>query len=230
MIRWKKILVRMSVLLAVGAMTIAATRAAIAAVSEPTMSAGQALKLLLEGNQRFVAGKLEHPNQTPARRAEVAKGQHPFAAVLACSDSRTPPEIIFDRGLGDLFVVRVAGNVADRVVIESLDYSVKHLGVRVVMVLGHRRCGAVIAAVEGHEEEEKDVGPMLKELDPAVAATKGMPGDPVENAVRANVRLVMLNLATSSELRAMVISGELKIVGGIYDLDTGTIEMLRAKE
>ena len=230
MIRRKKILVIMSILLAVGAMTITATRAVIAAVSEPTMSARQALKLLLEGNQRFVAGKLEHPNQTPARRDEVAKGQHPFAAVLACSDSRTPPEIIFDRGLGDLFVVRVAGNVADRVVIESLDYSVKHLGVRVVMVLGHRRCGAVIAAVEGHEEEEKDVGPMLKELDPAVAATKGMPGDPVENAVRANVKLVMLNLATSSELRAMVISGELKIVGGIYDLDTGTIEMLRAKE
>ena len=217
-------------LLAIAALSIAATRAVIAAVHEPTISADQALKLLLEGNQRFVAGKLEHPNQTPARRAEVAKGQHPFAAVLACSDSRTPPEIIFDRGLGDIFTVRVAGNVADQVVIESLDYSVKHLGVRVVMVLGHRRCGAVIAAVEGHEEEGKDVGPMLKELDPAVAATKGMPGDPVENAVRANVKLVMLNLATSSELRAMVISGELKIVGGIYDLDTGTIEMLRAKE
>ena len=217
-------------LLAIAALSITTTRAVIAAVHAPTISAEQALKLLLEGNQRFVAGKLEHPNQTPARRAEVAKGQHPFAAVLACSDSRTPPEIIFDRGLGDIFTVRVAGNVADRVVIESLDYSVKHLGVRVVMVLGHRRCGAVIAAVEGHEEEGKDVGPMLKELDPAVAATKGMAGDPVENAVRANVRLVMLNLATSSELRAMVISGELKIVGGIYDLDTGTIDMLRAKE
>jgi len=217
-------------LLAIAALSIATTRAVIAAVHEPTISAEQALKLLLEGNQRFVAGKLEHPNQTPARRAEVAKGQHPFAAVLACSDSRTPPEIIFDRGLGDIFTVRVAGNVADKVVIESLDYSVKHLGVRVVMVLGHRRCGAVIAAVEGHEEEGKDVGPMLRELDPAVAATKGMAGDPVENAVRANVKLVMLNLATSSELRAMVISGELKIVGGIYDLDTGMIEMLKAKE
>jgi len=220
----------MSMLLAIAALSIATTRAVIAAVNEPTVSADQALKLLIEGNQRFVAGKLENPNKTPTRRAELAKGQHPFAAALACSDSRTPPEIIFDRGLGDIFTLRVAGNVADKVVIESLDYSVKHLGVRVVMVLGHRRCGAVIAAVEGHEEEGKDVGPMLRELDPAVAATKGMPGDPVENAVRANVRLVMLNLATSSELRAMVISGELKIIGGIYDLDTGTIEMLRSKE
>ncbi len=214
-------------LLAIAAMSIATTRAVIAAVHEPTISAQQALKLLLEGNQRFVAGKLEHPNQTPERRAEVAKGQHPFAAVLACSDSRTPPEIIFDRGLGDIFTVRVAGNVADQVVIESLDYSVKHLGVRVVMVLGHRRCGAVIAAVEGHEEEGKDVGPMLRELDPAVAATKGMPGDAVENAVRENVKLVVERLAASKELSAMVKSGELKIVGGIYDLDTGTIEMLK---
>jgi carbonic anhydrase len=213
-------------LLAIAVLSITATPAAIAAVSGATMSAEQSLKLLVEGNQRFVAGKLEHPNQTPERRAEVAKGQHPFAAVLACSDSRTPPEIIFDRGLGDIFTVRVAGNVADQVVIESLDYSVKHLGVRLVMVLGHRRCGAVIAAVEGHEEPG-DVGPMLSELKPAVAASKGMPGDPVENAVRENVKLVMKKLATSPELAAMVKSGELKVVGGVYDLDTGTIEMLK---
>ncbi len=215
-------------LLAIAALLGTPTRAVFAKVAAPTMSATQALQLLLEGNQRFVAGKLEHPNQTPARRAEVAKGQHPFASVLACSDSRTPPEIIFDRGLGDIFTVRVAGNVADKVVIESLDYSVKHLGVRVMMVLGHRRCGAVIAAVAGHEgTADQDEGPMLSELRPAVAASKGMAGDPVENAVRENVKLVMKNLATSGELSAMVKSGELKIVGGIYDLDTGTIEMLK---
>ena len=214
-------------LLAIAALSIATTRAVTAADHGPAIGAEQALKLLLEGNQRFVAGKLERPNQMPVRRAEVAKGQHPFAAVLACSDSRTPPEIIFDRGLGDIFTVRVAGNVADQVVIESLDYSVKHLGVRVVMVLGHRRCGAVIAAVEGHEEANEDVGPMLRELKPAVQASRGMPGDPVENAVRENVKLVMKNLAASRELSAMVKSGELKIVGGIYDLDAGTIEMLK---
>src|SRR5271166_31023 len=215
--RDRKVLARILMLLLIAALSMTTTRAAMAAAAAPTMSAEQALKLLLEGNQRFVAGKLEHPNQTPARRAEVAKGQHPFASVLACSDSRTPPEIIFDRGLGDLFTVRVAGNVADQVVIESLDYSVTHLGVRVVMVLGHRRCGAVIAAVEGHDVAGEDVGPMLSELKPAVAATRDMPGDPIENAVRANVKLVMLNLASSPELRPMVISGELKIVGGIYD-------------
>ena len=226
MIRNPKVMVKRFVLLALLALSIVTTRAVIAAVQAPTMSAADALKLLLEGNQRFIDGKLEHPNQTVARRVEVAKGQHPFAALLACSDSRTPPEIIFDRGLGDIFVVRVAGNVADQVVIESLDYSVKHLGVRVVMILGHNRCGAVTAAVAGHEEEG-DVGPMLTELRPAVAASKGIAGDPVENAVRENVKLVMKKIATSAELSAMVKSGELKIVGGIYDLDTGKIEMMR---
>jgi carbonic anhydrase len=227
-IRTRKSRSRILTLLAIGAMAIVTTRAVFAAVSAATMPPAEALQLLLDGNKRFVAGKLEHPNQTPERRAEVAKGQHPFAAVLACSDSRTPPEIIFDRGLGDIFTVRVAGNVADKVVIESLDYSVKHLGVRVVMVLGHRRCGAVIAAVDGHEGTvDQDVGPMLSELRPAVAASKSMAGDPVENAVRENVQLVMKNLATSEELSAMVKSGDLKIVGGIYDLDTGTIEMLK---
>ncbi len=228
MIRKRTSLSKLLMLLVIGALSIATTHAVIAAVHAPTMSAEEALKLMFEGNQRFVAGQLERPNQTPARRSEVAKGQHPFASVLACSDSRTPPEIIFDRGLGDIFTVRVAGNVADQVVIESLDYSVKHLGVRLVMVLGHRRCGAVIAAVEGHEgTADQDVGPMLSELRPAVAASKGMPGDPVENAVRENVHLVVKNLATSAELAAMVKSGELKIVGGIYDLETGTIEMLK---
>ena len=224
-IRNPKVVTRRLVLLAILALSIVSTRAVIAAVSAPTMSAADGLKLLLEGNQRFINGKLEHPNQSVERRAEVAKGQHPFAAVLACSDSRTSPEIIFDRGLGDIFVARVAGNVADQVVIESLDYSVKHLGVRVVMILGHNRCGAVTAAVQGHEDEG-DVGPMLSELRPAVEASKGMPGNPVENAVRENVKIVMKKLADSPELAAMVKSGELKIVGGIYDLDTGKIEML----
>src|SRR5271166_363624 len=175
LIRRHKILTRSLLLLAFAAMPLVAARTVTAAVSAPTMPADQALKLLLEGNQRFVAGKLEHPNQTAERRTEVAKGQHPFASVL-----------------------------------------------------GHRRCGAVIAAVEGHEgTADQDVGPMLRELRPAVAASKGMAGDPVENAVRENVELVMKNLATSAELAAMVKSGTLKIVGGVYDLDTGTIEMLK---
>ena len=196
-----------------------------AANVKPTMSAARALQLLLDGNQRFIAGKMDHPDQSPDRREHVAKGQHPFASVLSCSDSRVPPEVIFDQGLGDLFVVRVAGNVATPITIQSLDYSVKHLGVRVVMILGHTECGAVKAAILGHDEDG-DVGPLLTELRPAVADSKGQPGDPVANAVRENVKLVMQKLQESPELSEMVKSGELKIIGGVYDLQTGKIEML----
>ncbi len=208
------------------AIALTAAGAALAAApSAPSLSPADALQQLLDGNQRFIAGKMTHPNQTPERRAEVAKGQHPFAAVLACSDSRSGPEVLYDRGLGDLFVVRVAGNVLDRVVIESLDYAVTHLGARLVVVMGHTRCGAVIAAVEGHEEPG-DVGPMLRELRPAVEAARAMPGDTVANAVRENVILSVKRLKSSRELADKVKSGEVKVVGAVYDLDSGKVEML----
>ncbi len=196
-----------------------------AAPPSTSVSPALALQQLLDGNQRFVEGKMTHPNQSPDRRSEVAKGQHPFAAVLACSDSRSAPEVLFDRGLGDLFVVRVAGNVLDRVVVESLDYAVSHLGARLVVIMGHTRCGAVIAAVEGHDEPG-DVGPMLRELNAAVAAAKKMSGDPVANAVRENVMLSVKRLESSPELADKVKSGEEKVVGAVYDLDTGKVEML----
>ncbi len=208
------------------AIALTAAGAALAAApSAPSLSPADALQQLLDGNQRFIAGKMTHPTQTPERRAEVAKGQHPFAAVLACSDSRSGPEVLYDRGLGDLFVVRVAGNVLDRVVIESLDYAVTHLGARLVVVMGHTRCGAVIAAVEGHEEPG-DVGPMLRELRPAVEAARAMPGDTVANAVRENVILSVKRLKSSRELADKVKSGEVKVVGAVYDLDSGKVEML----
>jgi carbonic anhydrase len=214
-------------LIVAAAIALAAAGVAFAAApsSAPSVSPADALQQLLDGNQLFVAGKMSHPNQTPERRGEVAKGQHPFAAILACSDSRSGPEVLFDRGLGDLFVVRVAGNVLDRVVVESLDYAVTHLGARLVVVMGHTRCGAVIAAVEGHDEPG-DVGPMLRELKPAVEAAHGMSGDPVANAVRENVILSVKRLKASRELADKVKSGEVKVVGAVYDLDSGKVEML----
>jgi carbonic anhydrase len=199
-----------------------------AAAGQASVGAAEALQRLLDGNQRYVAGRLTHPNQTTERRATVAGGQHPFAAILGCSDSRVPPEIVFDQGLGDLFVVRLAGNVADPVALDSLDYAVTHLGARLILVLGHERCGAVTAAVEGYGKPG-DVGPMLAALRPAVAASKDLPGNPVVNAIRANVELTVGNLSASKPLSAMVASGELKIIGGIYHLATGKIEMLPAK-
>ncbi len=212
----------------IGSLVLLAVAGAVVTASDhpaPSIDGAQALRQLLDGNQRYVDGKAACRNQNQDRRTELANGQHPFAAILGCSDSRVPPEIVFDQGLGDLFAVRLAGNVADPVAIESIDYAVKHLGTRLVLVLGHDRCGAVTAAVIGHEEPG-DVGPMLAELRPAVTATKGMPGDPVANAIRANVELTVSKLKESEPLRAMVQSGELKIAGGIYRLDTGKVELL----
>ena len=107
------------------------------------------LQRLIDGNRRYVDGRLQHPNQTPARREEVARGQKPFAAVVACADSRVAPEVVFDQGLGDLFVLRVAGNVANDMILGSLEYAVLHLGVGLVAVIGHKGCGAVQAAIGG---------------------------------------------------------------------------------
>ncbi|MGC1342267.1 MAG: carbonic anhydrase [Candidatus Binataceae bacterium] len=200
---------------------IGATRSKV-----PPVSAAVSLQRLLDGNRRFSTGKMEHPRQTTARRDEVAQGQYPFAAVLACSDSRTAPEIVFDQGLGDLFVVRVAGNVADHLVIESLDYAVTHLNARLVVVMGHTHCGAIKAAVEGHDEPDEDVGPMLRELRPAVDAAKSLPGDVFDNASKENVRLIVKDLSKEGPLAPMIQSGELKIVGAMYDIDTGKVTLL----
>lgn len=190
------------------------------------VSAAAALQRLLDGNARFAAGKMEHPRQTPARRGEIADRQYPFAAILGCSDSRTAPEILFDQGLGDLFVVRVAGNLIDHLVLESLEFSVTNLHTRLLIVMGHRRCGAIQAAVEGHGQPDEDVGPMLRELRPAVEAAKSMPGDPFENAARENVKLVVKELAHKGPLAPMIKSGKLKVVGAVYDLDTGKVALL----
>jgi carbonic anhydrase len=219
---------KLAIAIAVTGLIMAASviRAIGARSKLPPVSAAASLQSLLDGNRRFAAGKMEHPRQTTARRDEVAKGQYPFAAVLACSDSRTAPEIIFDQGLGDLFVVRVAGNVADHVVIESLDYAVTNLNTRLLVVMGHTHCGAIKAAVEGRAEPGEDVGPLLRELRPAVDAAKSLPGDVFANASRENVMLIVKDLSKEGPLAAMIQSGELKIVGAMYDIDTGKVTLL----
>jgi carbonic anhydrase len=196
----------------------------------PAIGADQALQKLIEGNRRFVSGKPRHPHCTAAWRAEIAHGQHPFAVVLGCADSRVPPEILFDEGLGDLFVVRQAGHVADDDSLASIEYAVGHLGVPLVVVLGHERCGAVQAAVSAIVSDDPVPGHVLRLIDdigPAVLATKGQPGDPVDNAVRANVRLVTEKLRQSFPvLRSLVRSGRVRIVPAYYDLDSGEVQWL----
>lgn len=185
------------------------------------------LRELMMGNKRYVTDKADHPNQRAARRTEVAQAQHPSAVILGCADSRVPPEVVFDKGLGDLFVVRVAGNVVNDSVLGSIEYAVEHLGSRLIMVLGHERCGAVGAAVQGGTPEGH-VASLVNLIKPSVDHTKGMPGDPVENALRENVhRMVGLLEVDSSLLRNAVHSGKVKIVGARYDLGSGNVELLK---
>ena len=198
--------------------------AAVAAVG--SVSQFQSFQRLMAGNTRFVAGMPEHPHQDADTRSELAKGQKPFAVILTCADSRVAPEVVFDQGLGDLFVLRVAGNVADDDVQASIEYAVEHLGAGLVVVLGHERCGAVKAAVAGGDLPGHLAG-LIKQIQPAVEKTRALPGDPVDNAVCANARMVAQQLRDSAPLlKARVQAGTLSVMAARYDLDTGLVEVL----
>ncbi|MHB8835358.1 MAG: carbonic anhydrase [Candidatus Methylomirabilia bacterium] len=189
--------------------------------------ADEALARLVEGNKRFVEMKLAHPDQDAGCRTALAKGQQPFAVVLGCSDSRVPPELIFDQGLGNLFVIRVAGNVADDIGLASIEYAVEHTGSQLVVVLGHERCGALTAAVKGGEFPGH-LPALMTALQPAVEKSRGASADAVDAAVRANVELTAAQLRESKPILAeMVEKGEIKIVGARYDLDTGAVELIQ---
>ena len=181
---------------------------------------------LLDGNQRYVEAKTFHPDQTHARMTELARGQYPFAVILSCSDSRVPPEIIFDEGLGDLFVIRVAGNIVDDAVLGSIEYAVEHLHVKYVMVLGHERCGAVDATVKaGHADGH--IESLVKAITPAVDQVRSNPGDLVDNAVRANVIMAVKQLRSASPiLSELCKKNALTIEGARYDLDDGSVSMV----
>ena len=215
--------------------TLAACGANVSFSAEPTAEPtaepavtgpDEALQRLLDGNQRYVANKAVDPNQTERRRVEVATGQHPFATILGCVDSRVPPEIVFDRGLGDLFVIRTAGQVVDQAVLGSIEFGALHYSIPLVFVLGHESCGAVTAAMEAHGEAEGSIGYLVEAITPAIEAAHGQEGDELDNAVKANVSLVVERLKESHILSEAITAGTLKIVGGRYDLDKGAIELV----
>ena len=181
-----------------------------------------AINLLYEGNKRFSKQKVRNPNRGSFRLREVAKSQKPFAAVLGCADSRVPVEILFDQGLGDLFVVRVAGNVATPEEIGSLEYGSLVLGTGIILVLGHERCGAVIATIDDKPVPGK-IGSILEKIKPAVTASVNESGDRIKNAIVANIKNQIVELKTSPVLTDLIKAGKLKIVGGYYDLDTGVV-------
>ncbi len=184
------------------------------------------LKDLLAGNRRFALGAALHLHQSLDRCQETLSGQHPDAVILTCSDSRLPPEILLDQGIGDLFVIRNAGNIVDDVVIGSIEYAVEHLGVQLVLVLGHTGCGAVTAAVQSSEAEGHIIS-IVQALQPAVQAVRSEQGDPVLNAAVENVRR-MVNVIENDPpiLDEAVRHGHLTVVGAIYELDSGLIKLV----
>lgn len=200
------------------------------APSSQKVTPDEALARLMQGNKRYVRNKMFHPNESEEVRAKLASGQAPFAAILGCADSRVPPEIVFDHGLGDLFVVRVAGNLVEDEGIGSLEYAVEHLGVPLIVVLGHERCGAVKATIETLEagaEAPGHVAALVAKLKPAVEKIAKMPGDKAENAMRENAKSGAAQLAAMEPiLKEKVEQGKLKVVAMRYDLDTGAVEVL----
>lgn len=200
-------------------------QAQAATSNPPSLSADEALQKLLIGNQRFVQHQPLYPDQSATRLQEVAQAQHPFATVLSCADSRVPAEIIFDQGIGNIFDVRVAGNIVTRETLGSIEYAVVLLGTPLLMVLGHERCGAVTATVQ-NELLPGDISSFVKAIKPAVARVKNQPGDTVDLAVRANVKYQIERLQRSRLLAEQIKLGKLKIVGGRYDLDTGSVAII----
>jgi carbonic anhydrase len=186
----------------------------------------QALARLMEGNRRYARDKEQHPDETLTRRKELENGQHPFAVILSCADSRVPPELVFDQGLGDLFVVRIAGNIVDDDDLGSIEYAVEHLKTRLIVVLGHEKCGAVSAAVEG-ANDPGHLNSLLSAIQPAVEETRNVPGDKIHNCVIANARRVARQIRESEPvMKELVQRGAVKVVAADYALDSGMVTLL----
>jgi carbonic anhydrase len=201
------------------------------------MTADEALQKLLEGNHRYLTGQMTGQKLSDAiARQALVNGQSPYAIILSCSDSRVPPEIVFDKGLGEIFVVRVAGNISDPVVLGSIEYAVEHLGSPLIMVLGHGRCGAVTAAVEAKGAvPDGNIGTIIRVIAPAVRqAEKEAVGkdkaELIETAIDCNIKLVCNALVEQSDvIKGLVDAGKVKIVGAKYDLDDGWVRLLEGK-
>ena len=185
-----------------------------------------ALQRLMDGNTRYVNGNLQHPHTDSEYRQRLVHGQKPFAAILGCSDSRVPLEMIFDQGLGDIFVIRVAGNVSNEVTIASVEFAVGVLNVPLVMVIGHSQCGAVTAATDDGNYSGY-LHNLIEHIRPAVRRARGEQGDLVENAIRINAQIMAQQLIDRSDLIADASNEKrTKIVPAYYNLETGWVDIL----
>lgn len=205
------------------ALFLASTLGLTASDSPVTTEAADSLDKLKQGNARYVAEPMSQSQPTAERRVETATTQHPFAIVVGCADSRTAPELIFDQGIGDLFVIRSAGNLVDDYALGSIEYAVEHLGTRLIVVLGHERCGAVSAAVSA-TNAPAHVGAIVRDMQPTVDTARNTEGDVVQATVEANARAVAESIRHKAELGE---AGEsVNIVSAWYDLDTGVVTWL----
>ena len=203
------------------------TTAVFASHDIDNLSAKQAVKKLKEGNKRFTTFKSEHPDESKARRKEMLEGQHPFVVILSCSDSRVPPEIIFDQGIGDIFEIRNAGNVLDEHVIGSIEYAVMHCGVKLIVIMGHQDCGAIAATLSG-VYETKYIKSLEDSIQPAVEQCKkqGLEVNS-DNVVKAHVTQDIEELMTQdTELVKYMKKHNVKIIPAYYHLDTGVVNFL----
>ncbi len=233
--RVKKIASLLLLSLALHAQPMAASEHHAAASVAPD----HALELLLEGNKKFAQqGMVKHLDQMASvkRRTELAKGQQPFAVIIACSDSRVSPEILFNKGLGEIFVIRVAGNIVGPHELGSVEYAVEHLGTKLVMVLGHERCGAVTATYNAHlagSKAEGNLGSLVEAIDPAVTTTlangaKCQKEEIIDQCIHENVHFVAAQIeARSPILKEAVEKGSIKIVKAYYDLDNGKVSIFK---
>lgn len=195
----------------------------------PKISPDEALKRLIDGNRRFLADQSPPMIQNSRRRLALTKTQEPFVAYVSCSDSRVPPELLFGRGLGEMFIIRNAGNTVDTVALGSIEYAVAVLGVPLIVVMGHQSCGAVKAALDVVEDNAVFpgvIGRMIEPIIPAVLQSRGQPGDKLENAGRSNVRRVVRQLRTATDplLLAPQREGRLRVVGAFYSFETGAVD------
>jgi carbonic anhydrase len=198
-----------------------------------TITADDALKDLMDGNARFAKGEATSPRRSPADFRAVSEAQRPIAIVVACADSRVSPELLFDSGVGELFVIRVAGNVVDGAGVTvkgSIEYAVAELNVPLIVVLGHTNCGAVRAAVQHIDQKDSlpgSINGLVELIKPVVGKVHPQPGEIVENVTRANVNAGVEKLKSLPPILApRVKAGSVKVVGGVYDLQTGTVKLL----
>jgi carbonic anhydrase len=209
---------------------VLAVLVSIGVVFAATQQGEDALNKLMSGNKRFVSCNPGQKDVCDTRRKELEGGQHPFAIVVTCSDSRVAPGIVFDEGLGDIFVVRVAGNVLDPIALGSIEYAAEHLHAPLLILMGHDKCGAVAAAMDANGEPEGNIGAILKKIMPAVKKAKAKGGSKDEmlnTAIRENVSLSYDAIRKQSPvLHHLIEKGELKVVAGIYHLASGEVEIL----